>query len=99
MSLSPKIYYKQPWEEETIKIDFSSRIESGDSISSAIIKMYSDGIDVTTSMIISTSIISPYIYVKIKDGTDGMYNLALQITLTSGEKREEDLMVSVKEQM
>ena len=96
--LSPRQYIKQSWEEETIDIDFSERIAVGDSISSVLSKMEdANGVDVTVSMISSSTVTSPHIYIALKNGEDGKrYNLGIKVTLSSGQKKEEDLVVVIK---
>ena len=101
MVLTPRIYTKQPGEKETIKIDFSNRLPSGvtiSSLTSAKMYKYSDDTDVSSTMITNTSVTSPYVYVQIDDGTDGVeYYLTVKIVLDNGDNIEEDLRVLVDE--
>ena len=99
MALNPPTYTKQPWEEETISIDFTNRI-TGDSVLSATVKIYdSDEKDVTATMLDSSSVASPYVYAKIKAGTPGgRWNIQIRVTTTNGDLKEEDLPLYVTEE-
>ena len=91
---------QQPWESVIYPVDCSDRISSGVTISSVIAAIFdSDGTDQTGSMIEgSPSIDGSYVYVQIKDVSDGEdYNLRVRITLSNGEKAEDDITIYGRE--
>jgi hypothetical protein len=96
----PGPYTKQPWEEETIRVDCTPRLADGDSLQSATLTILDDeGNDVTSSMIDgSPSVNSPYIYAKIKAGeSPNNYNLRVRGITANGEKIEADMQICVRE--
>lgn len=101
-------YKKQPWEVETIKIDWSSRISSiarsGYTISAVSATVFnSAGDDVTSQILVGSANYSGTdIYVTLSGGiTGGTYNLRVRVTSVKGgyddQKQEEDVTVVVKE--
>ncbi|MBN1254010.1 MAG: hypothetical protein JXA50_01885 [Deltaproteobacteria bacterium] len=98
MTLNPNSYTKQPWEEETIKIDFTERLAAGDSLSSALVTIWEGTTEKTTEMIGSSSVENPYVIVKLKAGEDGInYSLRVRATTSNGGKYEEDLVVRIRQ--
>lgn len=94
-------FNKQPWEEETIALEWSARLASGDSLSSGDIKCYdiSDDSDVTSTLIDSTAISGTQLYLKVKGGDDGgVYKVEMKMTTSNGDKKEGEIFVIVKEE-
>ena len=100
MTMEPRSYPKQPWAVANIPINCTNRLPTGVTVSSATAAMFdSDGNDVSSTMIEgSPTVSSPYVYVQIKAGTDGEnYSLRVRVTLTNGEKDEDELIIYVRE--
>jgi len=101
MTLVPDLDRKQPSEKEYLAIDFSKRIEKGDTISSITeCKCYDkDGTEVTSDMIESPCIHGYKIKFWRKGGTSGeLYALTVKIETMNGAKLEEDLRIFVEEE-
>jgi hypothetical protein len=99
VTLDPNIYYKQPWEEETIEVDFTNRLAAGDSLSPvATVTIWDGATDMTTDMITSTTVVSPKVLIRVKGGTSGAtYKMRIRAVTSNGEKYEEDLSVRVRQ--
>jgi len=104
-----KFYQKQPWEQETVRLDWSNRISSvplsGYAISAVAVVVYdTDGNDVSSSMLEGDpSYSGNYAYATFKGGTDGQkYYARFRITLTKDaadtQYQEEDLIIVVKQE-
>lgn len=102
------VYCKQPFEVETIKIDWHSRINtigvSGYAISTVAIEIFdSKGQDKTTNMLEGSVLYSGTdILLTIKDGMDGEdYFARIRVTLTKAGYvtlyQEEDLVINVRQ--
>ena len=104
----PFIYYKTPDEVEKVGIDFNNRLGTGDEVISGTEVITDDaGVDVTaTMMVVGSESISDEdgdgtddtITIKVKAGTHGEnYKLMIQATTVNGEKKEEMIIVKVRE--
>lgn len=102
------IYYKTPDEIEKVGIDFNDRLGDGDEvISGKEVITDVNGTDVTTMMMVTGSeAISDTdsdgtddtITIKVKAGTDEEnYKLMIVATTTNGEKKEEMILIKVRE--
>lgn len=99
-NIHPSFYWKQPYEEETIYIDWANRIASGDSLTATFsLKIYDkDAVDKSTTMLGTPARTGNKIYVTVKAGTAGQtYLIVNQVTTTLGDKKEVDLPVLIKE--
>jgi hypothetical protein len=103
-------YQKQPWEQETLKIDWSSRIASipisGFAITSVAVSVFDeDGTDMTDTMVQGDTTYDGEnnIYPTFSGGEDGKkYDARIRVILSKAgetdQKQEEDLRIKVKEQ-
>jgi hypothetical protein len=101
-------YEKQPFDVETIEIDWSARINalgvSGYAISAVDVKIYdSAGIDKSADLLEGTGSYSGvYVYFTVKAGTAAQdYAARIRVTLTKAEYttlyQEEDLSIRVRQ--
>jgi hypothetical protein len=101
-------YVKQPSEIETLKVDWSDRVNnlgiSGYAISAVEVKVFDTaGIDVTTSMLEGSPTYSGTdIIFTLKNGTTGTdYYARIKVTLTKATYitllQEEDLLINVRQ--
>ena len=100
MVLVPDRCRKQPNEREYLQIDFSSRLESNETISTIKkCKCYDvDGNDVTDEIIENPVYDETSVKFWFKDGTSGnRYNLTVRVETSSGAILEEDLILIVEE--
>jgi len=98
--MKPREWIKQPWESRILEINCTDTLPTSVTISSVECKVFDDaGTDVSSTMIEGTpSISGVYVYVQIKAGTDGeRYNLRVRLTLSNGEKPEDDITIYVRE--
>lgn len=104
-----KSYKKQPWEQETIRVDWSQRIASlplsGYVISAVTCAIFdSSSIDVSSAMLEGSPTYSGnYIYATFKGGSTGeSYYARFRVTLTKSgadtQYQEEDLQIVVKQE-
>ena len=104
----PFIYYKTPDEIERIGINFDNRLASGESIASGTeVITDKDGNDVTSSLMVGGSEnISDEdgdgnddtITIRVKNGTlKQNYKLVIQGTTSTGDKKEEIIIIKVRE--
>ena len=102
------IYYKTPDEIERIGVNFMNRLGASDAVSSGTeVITDADGTDVTATMMVAGSEAlsdengdgaNDTITIKVKAGTDGEdYKLVIQATTTSGNKKEEVIIIRVQE--
>lgn len=99
-TIHPSFYWKQPYEEETIYIDWANRIASGDSLTSTFeVKIYDKtDTDKSSTMLGTPARTGNKIYVTVKGGTTGeTYLIRSKVTTTLGDKKEVDLPVLIKE--
>jgi len=97
--LQPSSIYKQPWEVIKYTIDVSSLLVGGANISSLEVKAFDTaGNDVTSTIINSSSYSGSDVYVTVQNGSNnGRYNIRIRLTLSDGQKFEEDLSLKVVE--
>jgi len=91
---------QQPWESRIYPIDCADSVPTGVTISSVAAAIFdSDGTDLSGSMIQGVpSISGSYVYVQIKAVADGEnYNLRIRLTLSNGEKAEDDVTIYGRE--
>lgn len=104
-----KPYKKQPWEQETVRVDWAQRITSlpisGFVIAGvACIIFDSSAADVSSAMLEGAPTYSgTYVYLTIKGGTDSNnYHARIRVTLTKDgadtQYQEEDLLIIVKQE-
>jgi hypothetical protein len=109
MPLMDAPYEKQPWEEETVEIDWTKRAGSlviaGYAISAIDVKVYESSVAGTehSEMVVDTpSYIGFLVYVTLGGGVSGTdYFARFRVTLTKGpatpQKTEADLLIKVRE--
>lgn len=97
--MKPQTWKKQPWEKRILEIDCTNALPTGVTISSIDIEAYDDSeVDVTSTIIDTSSIDSNNVLVTVKAGTDGEnYDLKVKITLSNGEQVEDDIKIKVRE--
>jgi len=91
---------KQPDDTFSFDLDFSRRLESGDTLASVVgvATKESDGSDVSATVIPFTEIISPKAGVRVAVGIDGeTYLLAIRGTSTAGYVYEKIFRMNVQE--
>lgn len=102
------IWYKKPTEEEWVGVDFGKRLGDSVSVQSAVATIYDkDGTDISSSMIVPDSLaitdedgdgLDDAVAVQIKDGSKGeKYWLKIIATLSNDEKKQEDIIVKIRE--
>jgi len=106
-------YTKQPWEEEIIAVDFSRRVPAGttiepvaDDVTEVVLEAtlpsepnsYGPHITIGTPALTGVAGREKILAVMISDGVTGYkYRLSFRITLSDGQKKEDDVWVIVKE--
>ncbi len=110
MALLTPTYEKQPWEQETLQVDWTNKavslVVSGYVISAVEVKAYAstDGEDKTDTMIEGVPWYSGYnVFAIIKGGTDGLdYYIRFRVTLSKAgatdQKQEADLLLKVRQE-
>jgi hypothetical protein len=91
---------KQPADAVMFDLDFSRRLETGDTLASvvAIATKESDGTDVSATMVPDPEVISPKAGIRARAGDDGeTYLLAVQGTSAAGYIHEKFLRMNVQE--
>jgi len=92
---------KQPWEAFFIAVDFSDRLETGETISSVTVTAINiaTGADATATVITGSSIDGEDIEIKVKAGTTGDdYKITTKIITSSANSLEEDVIMHVIEE-
>lgn len=100
--MDPRQHVKQPWESQIFPFDCSEAIPESVTISSVTASIFDEnGTDKGTQMLEGTPTISgTSVYVQVKGGTNGVrYNLRVRLTLSNGEKIEDDLTIYVEEEV
>jgi len=93
-------FNKQPDDTFSFDLDFSRRLEAGDTLASVVgaATKEADGSDVSGTMIPFTEIISPKVGVRVTVGLDGeTYLLAIRGTSTAGYVYEKIIRMNVQE--
>ena len=91
--------YKQPAEKISVSVDFTNRMGTSETVSSQTVKAFDKaGTDVSTTLVDSSSSSGKVITAVIKAaGTDGEnYDLQFQVTGSSGNIYEEDVVLAVR---
>lgn len=99
----PGTFFKEPYEQFTVGMDFALALPSGATIASGTCSAQdiADGTDQTTTILVSSTatIVTTIAKVTLKAGTAGhLYNLRFRVTLNTGELLEEDATLSVQEE-
>jgi len=80
---------KRPWEERVIEYDFAPDIPSSVTISSYTALAYDGVTDVTSEIILTTSLSGTKVKAKVRNGTAGKkYKIRFRATRSDGEKIE-----------
>lgn len=97
--MKPNIWKKQPWEMRVLLVNCSNALPDGVTISTLTVEVYdSDGVDVTTDMIDTSSIDGSNALITVKAGTDKeSYDMKIKLTLSNSEKVEDDMKIKVRE--
>lgn len=95
-------FHKQPGEVETTEVTFDQRMAIGETIATKTITAVETKHDTDkTTTVINSSTISlsnTSVYVKVKDGTDGIdYKITVIVTTSGGNTLEEDVLMRVYE--
>lgn len=106
-------YNKQPWEEEIIGVDFSRRITSGVTILPVATDVtyvvveetvpfndgsYVDHLQLGTPQLTGVTGKEKILAVMVSGGITGYkYRVSFKVTLSDGQKKEDDVWVIVKE--
>jgi len=104
----PFIYYKTPDEIERIGINFENRLASGESIASGTeVITDKDGKDVTATLMVGGSENisdedgdgnNDTVTIRVQSGTlKQNYKLVIQGTTSTGDKKEEIIIIKVRE--
>ena len=96
-------FEKEEFEEYDITMDMAPKLKAGISIAS--IEQYypkatriSDGVDVTSTCIGTSSFVGAVITVRIKGGSDGQrIKIEFRVTDTASEKHETGLIMEVED--
>jgi hypothetical protein len=98
----PGTYFKQPYEEFTVGMDFTLALPVGATVSSGTITVLDmlDGSNQTATIAPgAVTIAGTVAKVLIKAGVTGhLYNLRWRVTLNTGELLEEDATLSCQEE-
>lgn len=91
-------FEKQPAEEVWIKIDWSERLESGESITSHTVSAIRVDTNASAPEVIGGSTVSGTILrIKAIDGSDGVvYKITARVTTSNGNIYESDVFMQVK---
>lgn len=93
-------YTKQPYEEVNITVDFSARMGTTETISTANVYVYDKGgtTDLASTMAGTPSISGQTVICLIKAGTDGnQYTATYRITTNASQKFEADVLIKAVE--
>lgn len=91
-------FTKQPSELFTIAIDFTDRMATGETLASAVVTAATvAGVDATATVIVSSSVSSPNVLVRVQAGTDGVdYKITAVATTATAEVYEADVVMRVR---
>jgi hypothetical protein len=93
-------FSKQPGDAFLFEVDFTRRLEAGDTISTAtcLATKESDGTDVSGSVAPSVEVVTPKVGVHVAAGSDGeTYLLGVRATTTAGYVYEKNIRMNVQE--
>ena len=96
-------FRREPFEEYDITMDMAPKLKAGISIASIEFgypkaTRISDGVDVTSTCIGTSSFTGAVITVRVKGGSDGQrIKIEFRITDTAGEKHETGLIMEIRE--
>lgn len=93
-------FNKQPSDMIMFDVDFTRRLEVGDTLSTAVVLVIkeADGSDVSTTVAPFVEVITPKCGVRVAEGSDGeTYLLRIQGTSTAGYVYEKILRMTVQE--
>ena len=91
-------WHKQPGEVESIEVVFSARMTTGETIATQTVTAIetTHNTSATTAVIDSSAIVDTSVYIKVKDGTDGVdYKITVIVTTSGGNILEEDILMKV----
>lgn len=92
------IFTKQPNEKFTISIDYTNRLNTGETISSYTVIAYLSTIDVTSTVIDAHTNDVDNVRIRVKAGTTGnKYKITTVITTNLGNAYEKDILMKVCE--
>lgn len=94
-------FSKQPSDAFMYEVDFTRRLESGDTVASGVVlaTKESDGTDVSASVAPSVETLTPKLGVHVAAGTDGeTYLLGTRATTAAGYVYEKNIRMNVQEQ-
>jgi hypothetical protein len=81
MTVSPSSFSKQPDEIYTIEVKFEKRLDTGEAITDHAVTGYSNGTDVTDTIIDGSTQVGTSIFVGVKSGTSGVeYKITVIVT-------------------
>ena len=92
-------FIKQPDDAFAFDVDFARRLESGDTVASAVVAAVkeSDGSD-AAALVPGLKVVTPLVAVAVIDGTDGeTYRLGVRGTTTAGYVYEKFVRMNVQE--
>ena len=89
-------FEKQPSEEYSITVDFSEVLGDGETISTKVVTGYLNGVDVTSTIIGTSTISGETVIVRVKDGTENNYKITIVITTSADNTYEEDILMKVR---
>jgi hypothetical protein len=92
-------FMKQPDDAFAFDVDFTRRLESGDTVASAVVAAVkeSDGSD-AAALVQGSAVSTPLVAVAVIDGSDGeTYRLGIQGTTAAGYVYEKFVRMSVQE--
>ena len=93
-------FNKQPADRLLFDVDYSRRLEAGDTIASGAVlaTKESDGTDVSATIVVLIETITPKMGVHVAEGSDGeTYLLGVRATTTAGYVYEKSLRMNVQE--
>ena len=92
-------FLKQPSEEFTIALDFSGDLDTGETLSSAVVTATdSAGTDVTATIVVSDAVSGDTWAVRVQAGTAGSdYKITVVVTTSTGQVYEHEVMMRVRE--
>ena len=95
-------FFKEPWEQFTVGMDFALALPTGTTIASGTLTVQdlADGADQTAAIVSETpTIAGTVVKVRIHGGTKGhLYNLRWRVTLNTDDLLEENATLSVQQE-
>lgn len=99
--MSDNYFQKQPSEIFSISVDYELRMADGETIASKTVSAVETkhNSDRTSTVIDSSTINGTSVYVKVKNGTDGVhYKITVKAVTSGGNTLEEDIIMFVSEE-